>query len=130
MILPSLCAGVAQLVEHFLAKEDVASSSLVTRSTRKSLQISKLQLAIVRLRGQIIATLPAENGRFSLGRLQNGRAKSVDRLRFRKKNGKFCQVWASIASKRALHVIRKVPVRDSPPRNGFPPFSGLGQTRF
>jgi hypothetical protein len=25
-------AGVAQLVEHFLAKEDVASSSLVTRS--------------------------------------------------------------------------------------------------
>ena len=26
-------AGVAQLVEHFLAKEDVASSSLVTRST-------------------------------------------------------------------------------------------------
>jgi hypothetical protein len=24
-------AGVAQLVEHFLAKEDVASSSLVTR---------------------------------------------------------------------------------------------------
>jgi hypothetical protein len=32
MILPSLCAGVAQLVEHFLAKEDVASSSLVTRS--------------------------------------------------------------------------------------------------
>jgi hypothetical protein len=32
MILPSLYAGVAQLVEHFLAKEDVASSSLVTRS--------------------------------------------------------------------------------------------------
>jgi hypothetical protein len=32
MILPSFCAGVAQLVEHFLAKEDVASSSLVTRS--------------------------------------------------------------------------------------------------
>ena len=31
MILPSLYAGVAQLVEHFLAKEDVASSSLVTR---------------------------------------------------------------------------------------------------
>src|SRR3981081_3314141 len=31
MMLPSLCAGVAQLVEHFLAKEDVASSSLVTR---------------------------------------------------------------------------------------------------
>src|SRR5258707_1309229 len=31
MILPSFCAGVAQLVEHFLAKEDVASSSLVTR---------------------------------------------------------------------------------------------------
>jgi hypothetical protein len=31
MILPSLSAGVAQLVEHFLAKEDVASSSLVTR---------------------------------------------------------------------------------------------------
>lgn len=28
-----LNAGVAQLVEHFLAKEDVASSSLVTRST-------------------------------------------------------------------------------------------------
>jgi hypothetical protein len=28
---PSI-AGVAQLVEHFLAKEDVASSSLVTRS--------------------------------------------------------------------------------------------------
>jgi len=27
-----LAAGVAQLVEHFLAKEDVASSSLVTRS--------------------------------------------------------------------------------------------------
>jgi len=26
-------AGVAQLVEHFLAKEDVTSSSLVTRST-------------------------------------------------------------------------------------------------
>ena len=25
-------AGVAQLVEHFLAKEDVTSSSLVTRS--------------------------------------------------------------------------------------------------
>lgn len=31
MIQP-LKAGVAQLVEHFLAKEDVASSSLVTRS--------------------------------------------------------------------------------------------------
>jgi hypothetical protein len=31
MIHPSLCAGVAQLVEHFLAKEDVASSSLVAR---------------------------------------------------------------------------------------------------
>ena len=31
MVLPSLYAGVAQLVEHFLAKEDVASSSLVTR---------------------------------------------------------------------------------------------------
>src|SRR3982074_2092651 len=31
MMPPSLCAGVAQLVEHFLAKEDVASSSLVTR---------------------------------------------------------------------------------------------------
>ena len=30
-------AGVAQLVEHFLAKEDVASSSLVTRSTLGSL---------------------------------------------------------------------------------------------
>ena len=27
-----ITAGVAQLVEHFLAKEDVASSSLVTRS--------------------------------------------------------------------------------------------------
>ena len=26
-----IVAGVAQLVEHFLAKEDVASSSLVTR---------------------------------------------------------------------------------------------------
>ena len=32
MILPSLYAGVAQLVEHFLAKEDVARSSRVTRS--------------------------------------------------------------------------------------------------
>ena len=31
-IFPVLFAGVAQLVEHFLAKEDVASSSLVTRS--------------------------------------------------------------------------------------------------
>ena len=30
---PASDAGVAQLVEHFLAKEDVASSSLVTRST-------------------------------------------------------------------------------------------------
>ena len=30
---PPCHAGVAQLVEHFLAKEDVASSSLVTRST-------------------------------------------------------------------------------------------------
>jgi hypothetical protein len=29
--LQSQDAGVAQLVEHFLAKEDVASSSLVTR---------------------------------------------------------------------------------------------------
>jgi hypothetical protein len=29
---PVADAGVAQLVEHFLAKEDVASSSLVTRS--------------------------------------------------------------------------------------------------
>jgi len=29
-------AGVAQLVEHFLAKEDVASSSLVTRSPPKT----------------------------------------------------------------------------------------------
>ena len=29
-------AGVAQLVEHFLAKEDVASSSLVTRSNSLS----------------------------------------------------------------------------------------------
>jgi|APGre2960657404_1045060.scaffolds.fasta_scaffold02505_4 hypothetical protein len=27
-------AGVAQLVEHFLAKEDVTSSSLVTRSNK------------------------------------------------------------------------------------------------
>ena len=27
-------AGVAQLVEHFLAKEDVTSSSLVTRSKK------------------------------------------------------------------------------------------------
>ena len=31
--LDFLFAGIAQLVEHFLAKEDVASSSLVTRST-------------------------------------------------------------------------------------------------
>ena len=31
-IFPVRAAGVAQLVEHFLAKEDVASSSLVTRS--------------------------------------------------------------------------------------------------
>ena len=31
-IFPVRFAGVAQLVEHFLAKEDVASSSLVTRS--------------------------------------------------------------------------------------------------
>ena len=31
MVLPSLSAGVAQLVEHFLAKEDVARSSRVTR---------------------------------------------------------------------------------------------------
>lgn len=30
--LDLLKAGVAQLVEHFLAKEDVASSSLVARS--------------------------------------------------------------------------------------------------
>ncbi len=34
-ILPPRFAGVAQLVEHFLAKEDVASSSLVTRSLLK-----------------------------------------------------------------------------------------------
>jgi hypothetical protein len=38
-----LDAGVAQLVEHFLAKEDVASSSLVTRSTspRADLQANR-----------------------------------------------------------------------------------------
>ena len=29
-------AGVAQLVEHFLAKEDVRSSSLLTRSKEKN----------------------------------------------------------------------------------------------
>ena len=32
-------AGVAQLVEHFLAKEDVARSSRVTRSTRLEVSI-------------------------------------------------------------------------------------------
>ena len=31
---PIFIAGVAQLVEHFLAKEDVTSSSLVTRSIK------------------------------------------------------------------------------------------------
>src|SRR5690625_7545848 len=34
---PALCAGVAQLVEHYLAKVDVASSNLVSRSTTDSL---------------------------------------------------------------------------------------------
>src|SRR5690625_3983227 len=33
---PALCAGVAQLVEHYLAKVDVASSNLVSRSTTDS----------------------------------------------------------------------------------------------
>ena len=32
LLLPLLFAGVAQLVEHFLAKEDVESSSLFARS--------------------------------------------------------------------------------------------------
>ncbi len=36
LISASCAAGVAQLVEHFLAKEDVASSSLVTRSSPHS----------------------------------------------------------------------------------------------
>ena len=36
-----LIAGVAQLVEHFLAKEDVTSSSLVTRSTQEKMVLSK-----------------------------------------------------------------------------------------
>jgi hypothetical protein len=30
-------AGVAQLVEHFLAKEDVVSSNLITRSKQNSI---------------------------------------------------------------------------------------------
>ncbi len=34
-------AGVAQLVEHFLAKEDVASSSLVTRSSFAQSQLAQ-----------------------------------------------------------------------------------------
>ncbi len=43
--LALLAAGVAQLVEHFLAKEDVASSSLVTRSNPRLREGSGLSLA-------------------------------------------------------------------------------------
>jgi hypothetical protein len=38
-------AGVAQLVEHFLAKEDVASSSLVTRFSLLNTSFSRIYLS-------------------------------------------------------------------------------------
>ena len=43
-------AGVAQLVEHFLAKEDVARSSRVTRSTFSLVRLKEgNEVGIVRL---------------------------------------------------------------------------------
>jgi hypothetical protein len=43
--MPSQTAGVAQLVEHHLAKVDVASSSLVTRSMfRRSRKLNPMML--------------------------------------------------------------------------------------
>src|SRR5690554_2057628 len=66
IVVPGLPAGVAQLVEHYLAKVDVAGSNPVSRSTNstKSLGAAVDALALV----QVSRAMPIVSGMLTYAR--------------------------------------------------------------
>ncbi len=129
MILPSFCAGVAQLVEHFLAKEDVASSSLVTRF--RPLVPRGLERGTARnlhLAGKLDRTQRAKASRRSSASAERRRTSNAPTLgiTFTSSNQSRCPVIFTLATQK-IWVSASANIR--PMCRVTPQNSGLGNSR-